>query len=195
MSINLDKSSLRARLKSALIVLKGSGDFESKNKLLASNIGRLFNFHLKITHLNQYKIGAYAPMDLEPSWISFLETEFGQKVTWSYPLLNSAGKMDFCISKYQELEKRRDFGVELLLPKLTMKSCSPDLLFIPGLGFTASGERIGKGKGFYDKYLNGFEGVSVGLCFEEQILMELPTEEHDKKMQFIVTDKRIIKCQ
>lgn len=191
----MNKSSTRAELKSLLLEIKKSGDLENKNKLLALNIDYLFKTHLKISSPNQYLIGAYAPMDLEPNWTLFLKSELGAKLLWSFPLLSKGRKMEFGQSSFSELEERSDFGVKLMLPKRSKKSCMPHLLFVPGLGFTKKGERIGKGKGFYDRYLNEFMGVTVGLCFEEQIIETLPVEEHDKNVQFIVTDKQIINCK
>jgi len=68
-----------------------------------------------------------------------------------------------------------------------------DLAVIPGLGFTLGGERIGRGKGFYDRFLgsSGFLGVSAGLCFEQQIVETVPTEPHDVSMAMLVTQRGI----
>lgn len=56
-----------------------------------------------------------------------------------------------------------------------------DLMIVPARAFTQSGERLGRGGGFYDKYmsLSGFRAVKFGICFECQIFDELPTDPHD----------------
>lgn len=65
-----------------------------------------------------------------------------------------------------------------------------DLVVVPGLGFTPSGHRIGRGMGFYDRFLaqGDFLGVSCGLGFEEQLIDELPVLDHDMPLGMLVTD-------
>jgi 5-formyltetrahydrofolate cyclo-ligase len=65
-----------------------------------------------------------------------------------------------------------------------------DLVVVPGLGFTRGGFRIGRGMGFYDRFLAmpDFVGVSCGIAFEEQIVPELPVQDHDVPMGMLVTD-------
>ena len=63
-----------------------------------------------------------------------------------------------------------------------------DLMVVPGVAFTASGDRLGRGKGYYDKYLSreGFRAYCVGVCYAHQLLEQLPTEPHDKSMNVVV---------
>jgi 5-formyltetrahydrofolate cyclo-ligase len=68
-----------------------------------------------------------------------------------------------------------------------------DLVIVPGLGFTSDGHRIGRGMGFYDRFLSQpeFLGLSCGLAYEEQVLEELPTLDHDVPLSMLVTNKEI----
>lgn len=68
-----------------------------------------------------------------------------------------------------------------------------DLVVVPALGYTADGHRIGRGMGFYDRFLSqkGFLGVSCGLAFEDQIVPQLPMQEHDQPVAMLVTDRAI----
>jgi 5-formyltetrahydrofolate cyclo-ligase len=68
-----------------------------------------------------------------------------------------------------------------------------DLVVVPGLGFTAKGYRIGRGMGFYDRFLaqNDFFGLSCGLAFEEQVVDALPVLDHDMPLSMLVTDRGI----
>lgn len=63
-----------------------------------------------------------------------------------------------------------------------------DLMVVPGVAFTAAGERMGRGKGYYDRYLSreGFRAYCVGVCFGCQICEELPTEPHDRRMNEVI---------
>ena len=63
-----------------------------------------------------------------------------------------------------------------------------DLIIVPARAFTPKGDRMGRGGGFYDKYmsLEGFHAHKVGICFECQIFDELPTAEHDVLVDEVV---------
>lgn len=63
-----------------------------------------------------------------------------------------------------------------------------DMILVPGVAFTGSGERIGRGKGYYDKILKQTKAYKLGICFDFQLLEELPMEEHDVKMDRVVCD-------
>jgi 5-formyltetrahydrofolate cyclo-ligase len=69
-----------------------------------------------------------------------------------------------------------------------------DLIIIPGLAFDLLGHRIGFGKGYYDRYLSqlAIPAILVGLCHDFQLLDTIPSEAHDVRMQYLVTDKRLI---
>jgi 5-formyltetrahydrofolate cyclo-ligase len=66
-----------------------------------------------------------------------------------------------------------------------------DLVIVPGLGFTPDGHRIGRGMGFYDRFLSqpDFLGLSCGLAFEEQLVESLPVLEHDMPLSMLATDQ------
>lgn len=69
----------------------------------------------------------------------------------------------------------------------------PDLILIPGLAFDDRGGRVGKGKGFYDRYLDGKAGLKIGLAFQAQLFAKkLALEPHDKLMDGLVTEERIL---
>ena len=70
-----------------------------------------------------------------------------------------------------------------------------DLIVAPGLGFDARGRRLGRGKGFYDRLLSAATGVKCGICFEEQLLAEIPVEPHDVVLDFIATPTRWLDCR
>ncbi len=63
--------------------------------------------------------------------------------------------------------------------------------FVPGLCFEKNGGRIGYGKGYYDRFLNKFNGTTVGISFEECVTDELKLEPHDKTVTYLITDKTI----
>ena len=72
------------------------------------------------------------------------------------------------------------------------------LALVPGLAFDAGGHRLGYGGGFYDAFLGGFSGVSVGLCRAGALLESLGElgclEPHDLAVSLVVTDARVIRA-
>jgi 5-formyltetrahydrofolate cyclo-ligase len=70
-----------------------------------------------------------------------------------------------------------------------------DVIVVPGLGFDARGQRLGRGQGFYDRLLSAAPGVKCGLCFEEQLLAEIPVEPHDVALDFVATPARWLDCR
>ena len=65
------------------------------------------------------------------------------------------------------------------------------LILVPGLAFDLRGGRLGRGKGYYDRFLAGSRGLRMGICFEDQIVDNVPSEAHDLRMDFVVTPSAI----
>lgn len=68
-----------------------------------------------------------------------------------------------------------------------------DLILVPGIAFDERGHRIGYGEGYFDRLLSKIDAVKIGLAYEFQILKEIPYEEHDEKVDIIVSEKKIRK--
>lgn len=72
---------------------------------------------------------------------------------------------------------------------------SVDLIIVPGVVFDESGNRIGHGKGYYDRLLNDSQNIpNIGLAFELQMIDNIESEKHDEKIDVIITEDRIMKC-
>ncbi len=69
------------------------------------------------------------------------------------------------------------------------------LVIVPGIAFDRRGNRIGFGKGFYDRFLKKLpeNSIKAGVCLESQIVPSIPGERHDIKMDYIITEKAVIK--
>ncbi|MCD6050833.1 MAG: 5-formyltetrahydrofolate cyclo-ligase [Verrucomicrobia bacterium] len=68
-----------------------------------------------------------------------------------------------------------------------------DLTLVPGIAFDASGRRLGRGKGFYDRLLPGTTGMKLGLAFDWQESDALPAEPHDVELDAVLTPTRWLK--
>lgn len=67
-----------------------------------------------------------------------------------------------------------------------------DLIIMPCVSCNDKGERIGYGGGFYDRVLENYEGPTVLPYFSKLQTLEIPMEEHDKKMDYVITEKSIV---
>jgi 5-formyltetrahydrofolate cyclo-ligase len=76
----------------------------------------------------------------------------------------------------------------------------PALVIVPGLAFTNQGKRLGRGGGFYDRFLADLDTANhsyttIGLCMTEQVIDDLPTDAWDRKMEGILTGEGFIQCE
>jgi 5-formyltetrahydrofolate cyclo-ligase len=68
-----------------------------------------------------------------------------------------------------------------------------DLVIVPGLAFDGAGNRLGRGRGFYDRFLArpNFRGLACGFALEAQIVDAIPAGPHDMKIDMLVTDAAV----
>jgi len=82
--------------------------------------------------------------------------------------------------------------MRLMQPAATAPIVTPGVLFVPLVGFTESGHRLGQGGGHYDRYLAAHpDSTAIGLAWDVQKIDELPLEEHDMPLTAIITPTRI----
>ena len=75
-----------------------------------------------------------------------------------------------------------------------VKDYSHGLCIVPGLSFDAEGYRLGYGRGYYDRFLKHFRGVSVGLCYTSYLKWKLPRGAYDVPVNLIVTEQYTRAC-
>lgn len=68
-----------------------------------------------------------------------------------------------------------------------------ELMIIPGVAFDRNRNRLGRGKGFYDRLLASSRATKIGVGYEFQLIDEIPSEPHDVPMDMIITQKTIIR--
>jgi 5-formyltetrahydrofolate cyclo-ligase len=95
----------------------------------------------------------------------------------------------------RDLERSR-FGFKEPLPLLpTIALSALDFIIVPGRAFDGEGYRLGRGGGYYDRFFvqAGVRGRAVGLAFDCQIVSQVPRQEHDRPVDLIVTESRVIR--
>ena len=108
--------------------------------------------------------------------------------------LDDAGQMAFYrVQALEELESG-SFGVRepsLAAPQYNMDLDGQALCLVPGLCFDNKGYRLGYGKGYYDRFLAKFRGVTLGLCYNDFLQDCLPVGDYDLPVQQIATENRV----
>lgn len=94
--------------------------------------------------------------------------------------------------KGEVLEVKNQYGIDEPAKFEVVKN-TPDIAIIPLLACDKKGNRIGFGKGYYDKWLSGKNLVKIGVCYDFQLLESVPSEPTDIRLDYIVTEKEIIK--
>lgn len=78
----------------------------------------------------------------------------------------------------------------------TGESCTPDIVCVPLLGFDRRGHRLGYGAGHYDRWLaKKTHHSAIGIAFAVQEVPQVPDEEHDHPLDWVITEKECIPCQ
>ena len=108
------------------------------------------------------------------------------------PVLSHTGRPPLLHAELSGLEELKEGPFGLLQPVLetvTDDLPQPDLVGVPGLTFDRRGGRLGWGRGFYDHFLSGVEGPKVGVCYELQVVPQVPMDDHDVHVDVVVTER------
>ncbi len=123
---------------------------------------------------------------------SLIETALSEGRRVAVPkCLSDSGEMDFYyINSLAEL-KKGFYGLLEPDPETAERATdySRGLCIVPGLCFDYQGYRIGFGKGYYDRFLSVFNGVTVGVCYTKCVRSEVPHGIYDRAADILVTEK------
>ena len=127
--------------------------------------------------------------------LNFLKKASKKKFEIVLPVVSSSNKMSFKSWIFKEPLYVSKFGI--LEPKNTKKEIVPDLLLVPLVAFDSELNRIGYGKGYYDRSLEKISkirksAISLGIAYSFQECRSIPTNKHDFKLNYIFTERGII---
>lgn len=177
------KSLLR---KEMLIRRNDFSDREYANKIILDKLINVCRDYLSIfTYINYSS---------EVDTISFIDLMLKQSKEIYAPICNTAD-YTMIASRVENMHSfiKNEYGI--LEPHF---SKTPDVIFdamvIPGSVFDITGNRIGYGKGYYDKFISSldYKVKKIALCYDFQLLDSIPSEAHDVKMDIIITENRTV---
>ena len=138
-------------------------------------------------------VGGYYPYNNELDCIQILKKLEKKNYIISLPRIKNNFQMDFIQWSFKEPLVINKFGIP---EPSNGKIKFPDILLIPLLSFDKKLNRVGYGGGFYDRYIHKIKRkkkpLLVGLAYSFQKVKKIPINEHDKKLDFIVTERNII---
>ncbi|WP_347303850.1 5-formyltetrahydrofolate cyclo-ligase [Croceibacterium sp. TMG7-5b_MA50] len=139
-------------------------------------------------------IGLYRAMDGEARTAGYLRHFFEAGHPVALPFVKRDAGMTFHLhtDPYEESDLQPG-PMGLLQPDPATPVVTPEVLFVPLVGFTATGERLGQGAGYYDRYLAEHPGViAIGMAWDVQEVPSLPIAVHDMPLTAIVTPTRLL---
>lgn len=134
--------------------------------------------------------GAFAPLKDEPPILSKLQTL--HHLTWVFPRIQGAS-LEFCEVKDSAWTKG-PLCPEPAAHCPVIPSSKIQGLLVPGLAFDVQGQRLGRGKGHYDRFLQTFTGIRVGVIHSRRILDHVPADNWDQRVGWIASDKGIVRA-
>lgn len=136
----------------------------------------------------------------EPDIRPLLDRALGRGVRVALPRIDWATKTlvpTRIIDPSMELTTDR-YGLSVPLPAcLSVPLEEIDCVLVPGVAFDLAGRRLGRGGGFYDRFLARLDRPRVaclGVCFESQVLADIPCSPHDARVDRVLTESREIRC-
>ena len=165
-----------------------------EKKILRSNLKKVNNkeFNLSIKNvkflsklIEMKKICTYISLDSEPNINSFLNSSLEIQTTFI-----ENNELNVCLLQEPFVINK----LKIKEPKnIEIANCT-DIFFVPGLAFSRSGMRLGRGKGLYDKLLAKYpNSLKVGICSSSNLYDDLPQEPHDINMDYVLTENENIK--
>ena len=141
------------------------------------------------------KIAIYYPTNYELDILKIFDVEYLKKCDFLLPVIIDEKIIDFYKWRKNEVLNVNRYGI--LEPEKT-KIYIPDIILVPLLAFDQKKNRLGYGNGFYDRYLNKSiklqkNILTIGVAFSFQKYHNLPINDNDVKLDYIITEKGIIK--
>lgn len=143
------------------------------------------------SYINSQNVACYFPIGSEVDTHNIMLDilEHGKHILLPKIVDNSLEFYD--IPNLGKLEKG---SFDIMEPKDSCKKAEKiDCVLVPTIGVSKSGDRLGYGKGYYDKFLSSTKAIKISLTYSRQVVKSIPSEHYDIKIDLIVTENEIIK--
>lgn len=176
----MEKSTLRVRFKQQIEQIG-----------LENRRAQSYALSQKLRSFLQNKSGIwslFSPLNDEPNLLNLMED--CPHIQWVFPRVEQGSQMSFCAVKNKDQMIASSWGIkeppcgeQERVESEQIQGC-----VVPGIAYDRKGVRLGRGGGFYDRFLVKFKGLKLGVTFEEGLTKEaLPRESHDQVMDIVVS--------
>lgn len=170
--------------------------FSSEIKKIEAD-SNIFNYFLKfdkLRDLNTFLI--YVSTENEVGTKLLIKYLLSENKVVAVPVCKNKGIMHFI--KINSIEDLTESFYGIPEPVLDEDKMITEfknaVCIVPGVSFDRTGKRIGYGGGYYDRFLEKADNIlTIGLCYESMLCDFVPSEPHDKSVDYIITEKGIIK--
>lgn len=140
------------------------------------------------------KIALYYPNSSEVNVLKILDLDYFKKFDFSLPIIEKSNTMNFYKWKNNDILNINKFGI---LEPVKVNKIIPNFILVPLLAYDSKKNRLGYGKGFYDKFLNKFNKINrnimtIGVAFSFQKYNKLPVNNRDYKLDYVITEKGML---
>lgn len=143
------------------------------------------------------RVGLYAAFKNEVRTEKIFREADKRRKELYYPAVDPDSNMFayFRIIMHEDLRPTPEGLIESSIKQSRLRDINTlNVLIVPGVVFDLHGGRMGYGRGFYDKSLTQFRGKRIALAYDFQVVSELPTGVRGQKVDWIVTEERLIRC-
>ena len=178
----------KSKLRSKILYLRKKNSY----KKFSLYPERIYQF-LKKNKINLKNVGGYYPCNHEIDDLDILNFLRNKRANISLPIIRENNQMDFFEWKNKDPLKINKYGIA---EPTSGKKVYPDIIFVPLVAYDEDLNRLGYGGGFYDRYLEKITKfkkiLKIGLGFSYQKLKKIPINNYDKKLDLVITEKKII---
>ena len=179
----MEKSDIRRKIKALRTMLSD----EDKNSAAEEVFEQL---EKTAAFLLADKILMYHSLPDELQTIAFLK-KWGNRKKFFLPRVNGVN-LDILPYDQSRLELG-SFQIEEPTGDDLTDPAEIELIIVPAVAFDRNGNRLGRGKGFYDRLLQTTRATKIGVGYDFQLIEEIPAEPHDIPMDIVITQKHYIK--
>lgn len=136
----------------------------------------------------------YVSFDIEVGTFEIIRQALTEKKVFCPRCISGTNIMEFYrINSFDELVSGSYGILEPVTSCEVVESFSDSsVCIVPGLSYDEKGYRLGFGKGFYDRFLSGFNGTSVGICYDDCLCKRLPADEFDICVDYLITESKSV---
>ena len=180
---------LKSKLRNKILKIR-ENNYKNNIKI---NFNQIINL-LKKEKITKKIVGGYYPVNFEVDDLELLKRFEKNKFKISLPVIKKNFQMDFYSWAFSDLLRVNKYGIPEPEPK---NMIYPDILLIPLVAFDKNLNRLGYGGGYYDRLIAKISKkkkiIKIGLALSVQKINEVPINKYDKRLDYIVTNKYILK--